>query len=685
MNADNNSTNNVGPSEVTDLKAEKENKNLQEMSLLEQALYWAEQGFFVHPVTKDKKPVTPQWQHAASRDPETITELFAGKNKASFYVGGQCKDFVAVDIDSPKRKERGEGFDPYWQKLLSENTRVHQTQSGGFHVFFDAPQNNISNSDGYLPNDTEVRGSGGYVVLPDGETYTVRRSSRPAKQPDHLSQKLVFRRDSDGRGVLTGHAKEALRRAVDDRRGNHFTNLFNKVFYDINAPEGADKKVSAWHEAVRDIDRLFAAKGMERELRCRMWLDAASRLSVTAPDQNRRERFARVSWNREIEDLVLGADALEKKERGAGFVNLTDFLKDDSRTQPVIWPMLERGYLYCFTGPKGNHKTGVAVAMALAVSTGGEFAPGMKVYNKSRVLFMAGENPTDVKKRFQAIQHHLGMHSAELADIDIFPRSIDISKDVDTVLELAEGREYGLVIVDTLQAYGPSESGSEPNTPAKNYALALRRLTELGNPAVVVMAHPTKADASDSNKGRELEPYGGGAFANEVDALATVWTLKGGVRIKANQKYRGGFSPVHFDPVLVEDCPALLTKITDDNGEVHTIQQKAPVLVPKQVPTDGDHEDEASAPLSGLTQNQRRVFMGLIYYQMQCGLWPDRDKLVGHMLRYWLGKSPEKVKKTRIRNTIEQLHKKDLVTLNGELVEPAIRNAKRHYDPAWKE
>ena len=73
--------------------------------------------------------------------------------------------------------------------------------------------------------------------------------------------------------------------------------------------------------------------------------------------------------------------------------------------------------------------------------------------------------------------------------------------------------------------------------------VAMRALTRvLGNPAVVVPAHPIKGAKRES-----LVPYGAGAIVNEVDGNLTLWRVENACKLHWQTKLRGpDFAPVVF-------------------------------------------------------------------------------------------------------------------------------------------
>ena len=99
----------------------------------------------------------------------------------------------------------------------------------------------------------------------------------------------------------------------------------------------------------------------------------------------------------------------------------------------------------------------------------------------------------------------------------VFPHAFPMTEQETLVLRQhieALNTPLALIIGDTAASYFPGDDENS-NVQAGNYGRTLRTLTSCpGNPAVVVLSHPTKNAAHDN-----LIPRGGGAFLNELDGI----------------------------------------------------------------------------------------------------------------------------------------------------------------------
>ena len=104
-----------------------------------------------------------------------------------------------------------------------------------------------------------------------------------------------------------------------------------------------------------------------------------------------------------------------------------------------------------------------------------------------------------------------------------------------------DGEEFGLAIIDTLQAYFNGDDNNS-NAQVVKFLRSLRPITELAHkPTVLVPAHPTKYAGDDA-----LVPYGGGGILNEIDGNLTL-LLRDNVGVLHYQdKLRGSVRPDHL-------------------------------------------------------------------------------------------------------------------------------------------
>jgi hypothetical protein len=189
------------------------------------------------------------------------------------------------------------------------------------------------------------------------------------------------------------------------------------------------------------------------------------------------------------------------------FLSADEFIAGYRPHKPLIkaWDM-KRGWLYSFTAPTGGAKTAIALAEAVQLAIHGH-----------RVVFMAGENPDDVRARVILMKAKLDL--AQLPPtLRFVDRTFNLADSLEHVrheVEAMAGADF--VAVDTSPAFqvasGSLEENSNPE--AIRWAQRLREMTRLqGTPAVLALCHPIKRPQSIE----ECLPRGGGGFIAESTA-----------------------------------------------------------------------------------------------------------------------------------------------------------------------
>lgn len=208
----------------------------------------------------------------------------------------------------------------------------------------------------------------------------------------------------------------------------------------------------------------------------------------------------------------------------------------------VLDRILQKGYLYSLTGATGSGKTAATLRIAMHIALG--LPLGDVETTQGRVLFLAGENPTDIQMRVSALVQQMGIER-QAADIHFVAGSYNIARFMPDVEKwAAKVGGVSLVVVDTAIAYFGGDNEND-NKQMVDYAQILRSFTKLtGHPSIVVNCHPSK-------RGNDNMPRGGGAFLNEVDGNLTcrkAFGDDGVVKLHWAEKFRGP----SFEPVLME-------------------------------------------------------------------------------------------------------------------------------------
>lgn len=188
---------------------------------------------------------------------------------------------------------------------------------------------------------------------------------------------------------------------------------------------------------------------------------------------------------------------------------------------PPTWlidGIVQRGRLYACTSLTGHGKTAVWLTNACMIHAQ-RMVGHLQVF-PGNVLYLAGENPSDLAARMLAVCRHFRIPSLRTPYVlpCAFPM---VEEEVEALKQdiASLGVPLALIVGDTAVAYYPGVDEND-NVAAAHYARTLRSLTECpGSPAVVFLSHPVK-NAPASN----LLPRGGGAFLNELDGNLTLWS-----------------------------------------------------------------------------------------------------------------------------------------------------------------
>ncbi len=133
--------------------------------LLKWAKMYHSKGLSIIPVRSDKKPTITSWKEYQERKPteEEIQKWFSDSTVTGIAViTGKISGVVVIDCEKD--------FD--YSLVDFPETVVSRTGGGGKHFFFRYPKNiKVGNKTRFLPN-ADVRGDGGYVLVPPSLHYS---------------------------------------------------------------------------------------------------------------------------------------------------------------------------------------------------------------------------------------------------------------------------------------------------------------------------------------------------------------------------------------------------------------------------------------------------------------------------------------------------------------------------------
>jgi hypothetical protein len=227
------------------------------------------------------------------------------------------------------------------------------------------------------------------------------------------------------------------------------------------------------------------------------------------------------------------------------FKTLAEFCDEYVPLAYAVEGIVRTNTLYCLTAKPGAGKTGFMVATALAIATGRADILGIEVA-QGRVLYLAGENPDDVRMRFKIAAYLLNVDIRGIGDSVVIrdrrDKPEDVLVEIDRRFKDDPRQTFTAVFVDTYASYFDGSDVSNP-VEAGEFTRRLRPFTKVpGLPAVIVGAHPVK-NASEGL----LVPYGAGAILGEIDGNLCLWKEGDTTSLHWQGKLRGvDFTPVPF-------------------------------------------------------------------------------------------------------------------------------------------
>jgi hypothetical protein len=309
--------------------------------------------------------------------------------------------------------------------------------------------------------------------------------------------------------------------------------------------------------------------------------------------------------------------------------------------------VLQRRFIYSLTGKTGSGKTAIMLLISALAATGKDLKE--RELEHGRILYLAGENPDDIRMRWLAMSDHMGFDVKDIEVNFVIGRGPGFSDAIDMITEEVEALDgVAMIIVDTSVAFfeGADENS---NTEALAHALRLRGLTELaGGPCVIVNCHPVK-NASDDN----LLPRGGGSFLNEMDGNLTAVKIDDTtVRLHWQGKFRGP----EFDPIMFGLEKVTTDLIKDSKGRL------IPTIIAKAL-----SDSEARERRESLHSNEDMVLAAML--DDESASIADIAKACGWAYK---GGTPDKSKVQRAlkglegKKLIEKLHDSYVLTAKGK-------------------
>ena len=526
--------------------------------LLDTAVAWASAGFSVIPVGSDKIPKI-KWSDCQT-NPWTVEQVEEWWNKNptdNIAVIPGSNGFGVIDGDIYKEggsESLGQLFLDHG--LSKQGVPICRTGRGGLHFWFRCPAGTPS---GPLTPSVDIKSSGGYVLVPPSSNaagpYEWIGDSPldcpiASSMPNSLLETILKRGSSTKSAIANdNHVRPTLFRAIDGRE---------KVMADavwwaghrVYEQSGSLDDNQLWMETAWER---FESRAKGRDGRTldqdHGWDELKSKINSSRPKLTEALRLAA------NDDQPLKR-RLSRREFIIEPWDSNDFPGDDSY---LVDGLLSPAALSVLYGPSNSGKTFQAMALAFAVGTGTPFY-GMNTA-RGRVVYLAAEGVTNIRKRRAAIKQHFRDQIAKLDEppaVDLIGDSFDLASGLDDVEALTEAiGDAKLIIVDTLAAV--VGGGGDENTAPTMLAIvkAANHLIKATGAHVMLVHHMGKNQERGARGHSSLRA----ALDTEIECKMTAGTGTGRLRVTKQRDMEMG-PPLGFKLVPVTIGTNKFTEIT---------------------------------------------------------------------------------------------------------------------------
>jgi hypothetical protein len=378
----------------------------------------AQLGVPVFPCNADKKPVNDNGWKGASDNPDRIRQEFARPSAAAIGMPtGAPSGYIAIDIDVKQPGANGNDWlDEHAYDLPP--TRAHNTRSGGLHLIFKAPPNvEIRNSAGRLAPGVDVRGDGGYIIVPPSPGYAVADDIAPAEMPEWLIKACQKRPEppqpppgqrAQSNGSDNRYAEAALIgecRAVATAPDGTRNDTLNVAAVKLGGFVGAGLLTA--NTVIQKLTQAAMTAGLDpREIKATIQSGLGYGLLHPREVPERQVPPTLDQVGPRLDQVTPSADAPTDPEDLAEAFDPSD-LDDIPPRQWVYGHFLIREFISVLGAPGGTGKSAYAVVIALSIALGRPLL-NEPVHKRGKVWIYNLEDPkVELKRRLKAaILHH---------------------------------------------------------------------------------------------------------------------------------------------------------------------------------------------------------------------------------------------------------------------------------------
>jgi hypothetical protein len=491
------------------------------MLKLKIALALAERGYAVFPLqANSRRPIKGSAGYKdATTEPWLIEAMWAEAGEDAnigLYPWGSTPRQIVVDFEGPGKGHNLDASLAEFGKVTSQSadTRCAATPSGGLHLYFAVPDDcpDLKSAVRFLPG-VDIRAKGGYVVAP-GSTIGDKRytwSGTPSLRGLTCADKLpkVAIKPASGPAGLVD-VQPNLRAAV----------AFLKETEPAIEGDGGDDWTYRTACKVRDF-------GVSEDLALKIMLshwnsrceppwdeDELARKVANAYEYAGRAAGSEAGDPNEIfGELLAGEMSREAKKPSRFFPHKVASLTGRPAPKWLVDKTLPESGIGFLVGPWGSYKSFLAIDLAWSVALGKPWG-GFDVPLARPTVFIAGEGPHGIIRRFQAWAHRMNIETwpEGLRMVENMPHLAEPDQVKELVGEL-KTLEPGLIVIDTLSV---ASAGADENS-SKDMGQVLQSAKYLQAQAggFVLMIHHTGKDLARGARGWS-------GLGGTADALALV-------------------------------------------------------------------------------------------------------------------------------------------------------------------
>ena len=502
--------------------------NKHQSELLEAAIKYARMGWQVFPChPTGHQPLVARGFYAASTDEQQIREWWSYHLNAAIGLRtGETSGVFAVDIDPRNGGDISlENMEDEHSKL--PNTVESQTGGGGRHLLFRWPDRPVSCSTGKIAPGIDIKGDGGYIILPpsdhkSGRQYCWLFGQGPGECKIADAPEWLLEMVEQGHNVPLPKCEEYS--TFCDSNSDNTTPI--SVDDDI-IPDGyRNKTLTSLAGHMRQVgmglEEIRAALLATNLRRCRPPLDAAEVEQISHsiirydPDTSRQaliehwpERFLNKWENlKNLDNHII--------EHGAPIFRCMD----DIEIEDIDWlwrGFLAGGKLAMFSGDPGTGKSTISTDLAARISIGAPWPDGAPAHTLGSVILLSKEDaPEDtIKPRLKLAGANMsnvyileGVKQADLNRNEIVETDFNLDRDLFTLEQLLRKLpDCKLVVIDPIGNY-MGQANSHNDASVRSVLGPLAKLAMQYDVAVLAIAHLNK----DSEKAAIYRTLGSVGF-----------------------------------------------------------------------------------------------------------------------------------------------------------------------------